>query len=73
LLFAQTRFHRPDFNSGNFTATNSFGNFTGSRPFGNVTPYGGFVNGLTVLAVIISIVGILWLGMLLKKTQIARI
>ena len=71
LLFAQSRF-RPDFNSGNFTATNQFGNFTGARPFGNVSPYGGLVNGLTILAVIIAIVGVLWLGIVLKKAQVAK-
>jgi hypothetical protein len=71
LLFAPARF-RPNFTSGNFTATNQFGNFAGARPFGNVSPYGGFVNGLTILAVIIAIVGILWLGITLKKVQAAK-
>ena len=71
LLFAHRRFH-PNFNSGNFTATNQFGNFTGARPFGNVSPYGGFVNDLTIVAVIIAIVGVLWLGMCLKKAQVAK-
>ncbi len=66
MLFAQRRF-RPNFNSGNFTATNQFGNFTGARPFGNVNPYGGVINGLTILAVIIAIIGVIWLGICLKK------
>jgi hypothetical protein len=71
LLLAHRRF-QPNFNSGNFTATNQFGNFTGTRPFGNVSPYGGFINNLTILAVIIAIIGVLWLGMSLKKAQAAK-
>ena len=71
LLFAQRRF-RPDFNSGNFTATNQFGNFTGTRPFGYVNPYGGFINGITIVALIIAIIGIVWLGISLKKTQVVK-
>jgi hypothetical protein len=52
--------------SGNFTGTRQFGNFTGTRPFANMNPYGGFVNNLTILAVIIAIIGVLWLGLLLR-------
>ena len=72
-LIAPRRF-RPEFNSGNFTrtATNQFGNFTGTRQFGYVNTYGGLVNGLTILAVIIAIVGVLWLGISLKKAQVAK-
>jgi len=66
LMFAHRRFH-PNFNSGNFTATNQFGNFTGTRQFGNVNPYGGFINNLTILAVIIAIVGVIWLGICLNR------
>ncbi|MGD0423600.1 MAG: hypothetical protein ABSA92_09105 [Candidatus Bathyarchaeia archaeon] len=71
LLFAHRRF-RPNFNSGNFTATNQFGNFTGTRPFGYVNPYGGFINGITIVALIIAIIGIVWLGISLKKTQVVK-
>jgi len=71
MLFAQRRF-RPNFSSGNFTANNQFGNFTGARPFGNVNPYGGVINSLTILAVIIAIIGVIWLGICLKKAQAAK-
>jgi hypothetical protein len=52
---------------GNFTGTRQFGNFTGTRQFANMNPYGGFVNNFTILAVIIAIIGVLWLGLLLRK------
>jgi hypothetical protein len=42
------------------------GNFTGTRQFANVNPYGGLVNNLTILAVMIAIIGVLWLGLLLR-------
>jgi len=71
LLFAQRRFH-PNFNSGNFTATNQFGNFTGTRPFGNMNPYGGLVNGVSIVAVIIAVIGVIWLGISLKQAQAAK-
>jgi hypothetical protein len=52
--------------SGNFTGTRQFGNFTGTRQLMNMNPYGGLVNNLTILAVIIAIIGVLWLGLLLR-------
>ncbi|MGD0550447.1 MAG: hypothetical protein ABSA81_07895 [Candidatus Bathyarchaeia archaeon] len=53
--------------SGNFTGTRGFGNFTRTNQFGNMTPYGGFVNDFAILAVIIAIFGVLWLGLSLRK------
>jgi hypothetical protein len=53
--------------SGNFTGTRAFGNFTRTNQFGNMNPYGGFVNDFAILAVIIAIFGVLWLGLSLKK------
>jgi uncharacterized membrane protein len=44
------------------------GNFTGTRQFGNINPYGGFINSFAILAVIIAIVGVLWLGLSLRKS-----
>ena len=70
-MFAQRRF-RPNFNSGNFTATNQFGNFTGPRQFGYVNPYAGVINGITIVALIIAIIGIVWLGISLKKAQAVK-
>jgi hypothetical protein len=52
---------------GNFTGTRAFGNFTRTNQFGNVNPYGGFVNNFAILAVIIAIIGVLWLGLSLRK------
>lgn len=65
-------------NGGNFTAS-QFGNFT-ARQFGNFTgnfngpprfayvnPYGGFVNYVVVIAAIIAIVGVAWLGIALNS------
>ena len=43
------------------------GNFTRTNQFGNMNPYGGFVNDLAILAVIIAILGVLWLGFSLRK------
>jgi len=77
LILAQ-RFQSHSFmNGGNFTA-GQFGNFT-LRQFGNFTgsfngpprfayanPYGGFVNDLAIIAAVIAIVGIIWLGIALN-------
>jgi hypothetical protein len=52
---------------GNFTGTRGFGNFTRTSQFGNVNPYGGFVNDFAIVAVIIAILGVLWLGLSLRK------
>ncbi len=50
---------------GNFT-----GNFTGGRQFGG-GPVFGVVNGLTTVAVIITIIGLVWLGLVLRKSASA--
>jgi hypothetical protein len=55
---------------GNFTARqfgNFTGNFNGAQRFGYVNPYGGFVNDLAIIAVIIALVGIVWLGIALNS------
>lgn len=76
LIFAQ-HFRSHSFMNGNFTAgqygnftLRQFGNFTGSfngaPRFAYATPYGGFVNDLAIVAAIIAIVGILWLGIALN-------
>lgn len=65
-LFSQRRMH-PFPDSGNFT-NHQFGNFTGPpRQFGYINPYGGFVGALSLIAVIVAIVGVLWLGMTLRN------
>lgn len=75
LMFAQGFRSHTFMNGGNFT-TGQFGNFT-ARQFGNFTgfngpprfaynPYGGFINDLAIVAAIIAIVGILWLGIALN-------
>jgi hypothetical protein len=75
-LMAPRGFRSHSFN-GNFTGS-QFGNFT-ARQFGNFTgsfngpprfaydPYGGFVNDLAIVAAIIAIVGIVWLGIALNS------
>ncbi|MGA8903746.1 MAG: hypothetical protein WB661_01915 [Candidatus Bathyarchaeia archaeon] len=67
-LFGQAFGARPSFNQENFTRT-QFGNFTGAHQFGNINPNGGFTNYLMLLAVIIAIVGVLWLGLSLKHSS----
>ena len=52
---------------GNFTGTRASGNFTRTNQFGNMSPYGGFVNDFAILAVIIAVFGVLWLGLSLRK------
>ena len=78
LMFAQgLRSHRfmngGNFNAGqfaNFTAR-QFGNFTGNynggQRLGYANAYGGFVNYLAIIAAVIAIVGILWLGIALNS------
>jgi hypothetical protein len=68
-LFAQAFRSRPFIPPGNFTARRQFGNFTGPRQFGIINPYGGFVNPLLVVAVVIAIIGVVWLGLSLRKTK----
>jgi len=41
--------------------------FAGARQFGNLNPF-GLVNGLTLVAVTIAIVGLVWLGLTLKRS-----
>ena len=71
------RVSRPFVNPGNFTAriqfgnstvTRQFGNFNGARQFVNVNPFGGFINDLALVAVIIAIFGLAWLGLALMKS-----
>jgi hypothetical protein len=54
---------------GNFTGTREFGNFTRTSQFANMNPYGGFVNDLAILAIIIAIFGVLWLGLSLRTPR----
>jgi hypothetical protein len=68
-MFAQAIRSRPFIPPGNFTATRQFGNFTGPRQFGNINPYGGFINNLVILAVVIAIIGVVWLGISLRKSK----
>jgi hypothetical protein len=56
---------RPFMFSQRFRA-NPPGNFTGTRQFVNMNPYGGFVNNFALLGVIIAIIGVIWLGLLLR-------
>jgi len=71
------RVSRPFVNSGNFTVppqfgnstvTRQFGSFTGARQFVSVNPLGGFINDLALVAVIIAIFGLAWLGLALMKS-----
>ena len=55
------------YRSGNFTGTHQFGNFTRTSQFGNINPYGGFANNVTIVAIVIAIIGVLWLGMSLRS------
>jgi len=57
---------RPNGNfKGNFT-----GNFTGGRQFAGGNPF-GLTNALTIIAVIIAIAGLVWLGIALRKPKSA--
>ena len=67
-MFSQMLRSRPPFNPGNFTG-NQFGNFTRVRQFGNVNPYGGIVGNVMVVAVVIAIIGVVWLGLCLRKSK----
>ncbi len=69
-LFRQTSRPLPPGTSGNFTGNGQFGNYTGLPQFGNMNSYGGSVNNLTILAVIIAIVSVLWLGLSLRKAPL---
>ncbi len=65
-MFSQMR--RASFNPGNFTG-NQFGNFTRIRQFANVNPYGGIVGSVMLVAVVIAIIGVVWLGLCLRKSK----
>jgi len=67
-MFSQMFRSRPPFNPGNFTG-NQFGNFTRVREFGNVNPYGGIVGSVMLVAVVIAIIGVVWLGLCLRKSK----
>lgn len=43
------------------------GGFNGTRQFGNVNSF-GLTSGLTILAVTVAIVGLAWLGLVLRKS-----
>jgi hypothetical protein len=59
---------RPLMFSQRFRA-NPPGNFTGVRQFGNMNPYGGYVNSFAILGFIIAIIGVIWLGLSLRKVR----
>jgi hypothetical protein len=44
------------------------GNFSGPRQFGNGAAF-GVVNGLTIVAIILTLVGVVWLGLVLRKSS----
>lgn len=67
-LFSQMFRSRPPFNPGNFTGS-QFGNFTRVRQFGIVNPYGGLAGDLMILAVVIALIGVVWLGISLRKPK----
>jgi hypothetical protein len=65
-LFVREMF-RPNGNfNGNFTR-NFNGTFTGSRQFAPGNQF-GLTNALTIIAVIIALVGLVWLGLVLRKS-----
>jgi hypothetical protein len=70
LLFSQTPRSQPPTTPANFTGTAQLGNLAGTPQLGNMNPYGGLVNSFTMLAVIIAIVGVLWLGLSLRKSSL---
>jgi hypothetical protein len=55
---------------GNFTGTPQLGNLAGAPQLGNMNPYGGLVNSFAMLAVIIAVAGVLWLGFTLRKSHL---
>jgi len=77
LLFTRRFRPRSFMNGGNFTES-QFGNFT-ARQFGNFTggfngpprfaynPYGGISGYVAIIAAVIAIVGVLWLGIVLNR------
>jgi hypothetical protein len=69
-LFRQASRRPTSVTLGNFTGPGQFGNFTGAPHLGNMNPSGGFVNNFAILAVIIAVVGVLWLGLSLRKSHL---
>jgi len=67
-MFSQMLRSRASFNPGNFTRS-QFGNFTRVRPFGMINPYGGLAGSVMILAVVIAIIGLVWLGLCLRKSK----
>jgi hypothetical protein len=66
-LFRQASRRPTSVSPGNFTGSDHFGNFTGGPRLENMNLSGGFVNNFTILAVIIAVVGVLWLGLSLRS------
>ena len=65
-LFVREMF-RPNGNfNGNFTR-NFNGTFVGNRQFAGGNPF-GLTNALTIIAVVIALVGLVWLGLVLRKS-----
>ena len=64
-MFSQMR--RASFTAGNFTG--QFGNFTRPGGFVIVNPYGGIIGGVMIVAVVIAIIGVIWLGLCLRKSK----
>jgi len=69
-LFGQASRRPTSVTPDNFTGPGQFGNFTGAPQLGNMNPSGGFVNNFAILAVIIAVVGVVWLGLSLRKSSL---
>ncbi len=69
-LFGQVSRRPTSVTPGNFTGPGQFGNFTGASHLRNMNPSGGFVNSFAILAIIIAVVGVLWLGLSLRKSHL---
>jgi hypothetical protein len=65
-MFSQAFRSRPTFSTGNFTRS-QFVNFARGNQFGMVNPYGGFANIFMILGVAIAVIGVVWLGIALRK------
>ena len=55
---------------GNFTGAGQFGNFAGGGQWGSMNLHPGLVNGFAVLAVMIAVVGVVWLGWSLRNPRL---
>jgi len=69
-LFTHRPRFQPPMTPSNFTGAGQFGNFAGAAQFGNMNPHPGLVSGFAMLAVIIAVVGVLWLGWSLRKSPL---